>query len=103
MSMYNILKCVIRCPRCGNTSNMDVEFRFGLLDLGVYVLGDIIKWSEGGRGLRYPQVRPDNGNYTGEGYAMCPVCQKDFWLTITIKADYIECADVDINKSGYIQ
>ncbi len=82
---------------------MEVEFRFGLLNLDVYKLGDIIKWSDEGRGLRSPKARPENGDYTNEGYAVCPVCQKDFWLTIVVKTDHIERADIVINKSGYIK
>jgi len=102
MSMYNILKFTTRCPRCGNIAPMEAEFRFGLLNLDVYELGDTIRWSVNGHGLRFPKRRPENGDYIGEGYVECPKCHKDFWIKIVVNSDRIERAEVDVGRLGYI-
>lgn len=102
MSMYNILKITMCCPHCGNLSLMDAEFRFGFLNLDTYKVGDTINWGQHGRGLRFPKQRPTNGNYTSEGYIVCPVCQKDFWVVITVGNDQFEQVDYDPSKPGYI-
>jgi hypothetical protein len=100
--MYNILKVTMRCPRCGKTAAMAAEFRFGLLNLDTYQLGDTLRWNDRGRGLRFPKQRPINGDYSGEAYIVCPVCDQDFWLTVTVNSDRIERADIDLSKPGYI-
>ena len=81
---------------------MEAEFRFGLLDLSKYHLGDKIRWEDRGRGLRFPKRRPQRDSYTDDAYAVCPICHKDFWLSVTVAGDIITEANVNPSKAGYI-
>jgi hypothetical protein len=99
--MYNILQARTTCPHCGSVRVVDIEFRFGPLDLATYRLGDTIPWSS--KGLRHPSQPPPLGDFEGEGYAECPVCGKDYWLEITVRRGVIEDAVVDRSREGYIQ
>lgn len=101
MSAYNLLKFVFVCPNCGNTSDVESEFQFGLLNLDTYSIGDRLRWNEKGRGRRVPKVRPEDGNYTGEAYVECPVCHQDYWLTVKVFHDMIASVDVDFTRKGY--
>ncbi len=100
MSAYNTLRAVVRCPRCSSEAEMEIEFKFGLLDFRDYRLGEQIDW--GNRGLRSPASRPKDGNFCGDGYVECPVCGKDFWVDICVQHDLIERVDVDPTRPGYI-
>lgn len=102
MGMYNILKVTLDCPRCGEKAEMEAEFRFGFLNLDTYRIGDTLKWDDRGKGLRFPKQRPPNGDYVGEGYVVCPACNKDFWIKITVRHDRIVSAEIDPDKPGYI-
>lgn len=100
MGIYNELEIITSCPRCGVMSQVEVEFRFGLINLDRYRLGDTLRWT--GAGTPRPRKRPPNGDFDGEGYAECPICHKDFWMTIHIRQDIIVSAEVDSTKAGYI-
>jgi hypothetical protein len=100
MGLYNLLDLVIRCPHCRVESRMDADFRFGWMNLDRYHLGDRLLWDGGG--VRVPRRRPPGGNFTGDAYAECPSCQRDFWLTVTVCDDVIERAEVDPTRKGYI-
>ncbi len=76
---------------------MKAEFKLGYLNLSEYKTGDTLEWF-GGRNSR----RPENGDCTGEGYAVCPKCNRDFWLIITVRHDVIASVDIDPVKKGYI-
>jgi hypothetical protein len=89
------------CPQCQFEGDVEAEFRFGLLDYRTYHLGDTIEW--GTKGLRYPRVRPEGGNFEGDGYVECPNCGKDYWVTIKVVNDVISSAEVNVEKPGYIQ
>lgn len=99
MGMYNILELALRCPHCGTRSELEAEFRFGLLGLDKYSLGSKLRWRErkGNRSERCPE----GGHFTGEGYVECPDCHMDFWIVINVQNDVIENAKVDLNRKGY--
>lgn len=98
--MYNVLNLVMICPRCGVSSAIEAEFRFGLRNLTQYQLGDTIKWE--GKGTKTPTHRPPGGNYLGEAYAVCQHCQRDFWLRVIVRADTIASVELDSTRQPYI-
>lgn len=100
MSLYNILQARTECPRCGAVGTVDIEFRFGPLDLSTYRLGDRIAWAD--KGPRHPSQPPPHGDYEGEGYAECPVCGKDYWLELTVRGAVLAEATVDRSRPGHI-
>jgi hypothetical protein len=100
MGSYNILHATTTCPRTGETGPVGIEFTFGLLDFRDYRVGDTIDW--GVKGLRGPRQRPGGGNFEGEGYVECPVCHKDYWVGITVRADVITDVRVDTSRPGRV-
>lgn len=102
MGMFNYLNVAFDCPNCGRHSENQAEFRFGLLNLDTYSIGDKLSWDDCGKGLKSPETRPESGNYLGEGYIECPFCNYDFWLTITVAGDMIESAKIDHTRQGYV-
>jgi hypothetical protein len=100
MSVYNILKTRMNCPRCGTESEMEVDLYFGLRNQIQYQIGDKVEWipqkavQNGGR--------PENGNLNGEAYAQCPKCKKDFFVIAHIKNDVIESLQPNLEKKSYI-
>ncbi len=100
MALYNYLVLNIICPRCGIKAEMEAEFRFGLRELTHYHIGDELRWD--GMGVKTPETRPDEGNYDDEAYVVCPLCERDFWLTVSVRKDIIVGASVDTTKQTYI-
>ena len=100
MSIYNYLILSITCPRCGSEEEMEAEFRFGLRELTRYHIGDQLRWD--GTGIRTPRTRPEGGNYNDEAYVVCPKCNRDFWLNISVKQDIIVSATPAPDKQPYI-
>jgi hypothetical protein len=100
MAIYNILELALSCPRCGNNVNIEAEFRFGFRNLERYHIGDKIQWK--GSGVSKPKQRPQGGNYEGEGYSECPICHKDFWISMKVRNDILVDAEVDVSRDGYI-
>ncbi len=100
MAMFNFLMLTIICPRCGVESEMEADFRFGLRDLTYYRVGDRLRWD--GKGVRTPETRPENGNYDDDAYVVCPHCERDFWLTVSVRQDIIVRATVNTTKQPYI-
>lgn len=98
MALYNILRCTLKCPRCGQEGVTDVDFRFGHLNLEDYSLGDQIRWEDG---KKPPRGRPSGGNYLGEGYSECSGCSLDFWVMITVSDDVIKSVQPDPSRKGY--
>jgi len=101
VSIYNHLLVTLRCPRCGRQSEVDTKFRFGLRDLTTYRLGGTLVWE--GKGVRTPTHRPTGGDLDEDGYAVCPHCENDFWVRISVRNDVIVCAEVDATRRGYIR
>jgi len=90
MGMYNILHCDVVCPHCGARIHADAEFRFGFLDLANYQIGDRLAWADkNGKGLRYPKIEPQGGNFVDVGYVECDVCKQSFFIDILIEKDVI--------------
>jgi len=100
MAVFNYLSMNIICPRCGIEAEMEAEFRFGLRELTHYHIGDQLRWE--GMGVKTPETRPENGNHDDEAYAVCPHCERDFWLTVSVRKDIIVGATVDTSKQPYI-
>ena len=98
MGAFNILQASLQCPHCNQTSMVEVEFRFGVLNLDRYRLGDAIKWT--GDRESIPKVQPILEEWSGEGYAECPKCQNDFWCSIYVKDNMITCITPDITRRG---
>jgi len=63
MGMFNNLKLNMRCPVCNKSHDFEIEFKFGLLDLHEYSIGDKVEWP--------PFGYPTDGRFNGEGYAVC--------------------------------
>lgn len=100
MSVYNYLLLKVICPRCGVEADMEAEFRFGLRELTYYHIGDRLQWD--GMGVKTPETRPEEGNYDDEAYVVCPRCERDFWLVVSVRKDIIVKAMVDPTKQPYI-
>ncbi len=100
MSMYNELTAVLRCPRCATQSRMTVDLYFGLRDLRPYQLGDTYQWVEG-KSVKNGG-RPPAGHLDGEGYVVCPACEKDFFVIVSVRADMIEAVEPDPRKKPLI-
>jgi hypothetical protein len=100
MAVFNYLLLTIICPRCGIEAEMEAEFRFGLRELAHYHVGDQLPWD--GMGVKTPETRPDKGNYDDVAYVVCPHCERDFWLAVSVREDIIVCAKVDTSKKNYL-
>jgi hypothetical protein len=105
VGLYNILRDVeVCCPRCGATGSADVEFYLGEQRLNDYRVGDRIEWRNGTEPAerRGQWTRPEGGSIAGEGYAECPTCGRDFFLTIDVTDDLITGVRVDSARPGFI-
>lgn len=102
MGMFNILHTTLVCPRCRGRAEMEIEFRFGLLELRDYRLGDFLIWSDDGGGLRHPRRPPAEPVFSGEGYAECPLCRRDFFVDIEVRDGKIDAVGLS-DKPGYME
>ncbi len=100
MAAYNKLITSMICPRCGQESEFEIEFRFGLASQMLYHMGEKVQWRA--RKAVQNGGRPDKGTMTGEGYAVCPKCGKDFFVDIAIRADTLEAVAPNPSKRPYI-
>ena len=102
MGLYNTLHDVsLTCPRCGQASAMNVDLYFGYRDLIDYRLGDTCEWRSEQAFVRDGE-RPPEGNLDGDGYAVCPLCKKDFFVTVLVRNDQLVGAEPDCSKKPYI-
>ena len=100
MSLYNYVVALdLKCPRCGSQTDVRAEARLGRLALVEYRLGDEVEWA---RNRAEGMTRPDCGTASLEGYGMCSVCHKDFWLSITVKNDLVASVSVDSQRPGLL-
>ncbi|SRR6266567_1273436 len=93
MSIYNYLLMRPICPWCFEES--DVRAQSG----SAFGIGDRLEWK--GRGVRTPRLRPPGGDFDSEAYVECPKCGREFWLQVTIRADVIRSAIVDVDRDDF--
>jgi hypothetical protein len=101
MGTYNTLRASMDCPRCHGSALMEIELSFGdTRNLHQYEIGDRYEWLP----LKAPQNggRPENGNLDGEGYVECPLCERDFFVKVQVRADTIQLVEVDSSKAPYV-
>ena len=101
MGIYNTLFHEMMCPRCGSSASMEIDLFFGLRDLIRYDIGDQYQWRP--RKIYKNGGRPEGGDCDGEGYAQCPVCERDFFLEVKIRADVLVGVEPDLSKEPYIE
>lgn len=100
MGLFNVLEVNVTCPRCHREVYVQAEFRFGVVNVETYRLGDMLPWV--GERPSIPKVRPEGGNYKGEGYAVCPLCDVDFYVDIEVKNNILVSAVPDPSRPGYV-
>lgn len=100
MSTYDLLRIVMRCPRCGSTREAEVEVFFGCGNLIEYKVGDTVQWVA----RKAPQNggRPADGSCDGMGYVECEGCHKDFFVKVLVRNDVLVDAVPDTDREGYI-
>ena len=100
MSAYNILNTVLECPRCGNMADMEIELYTGKRNQTRYLIGDIYTWED----RRQPQNggRPKDGSCLADGYVECPICHRDFWVSVAITDDRIASVSVNLSREPFI-
>lgn len=101
MGTYNKIQARVTCPHCEKDIPVEVETRFGdTCQMRNYSIGDTYTWlaeksvKNGGR--------PAGGNMDGEGYTVCPQCQRDFFVRVKIFEDVITTVEPAVEKRGYI-
>jgi len=99
--LVNTIIVSVDCPRCGTTAETEVEAPLdGNGGPRRYGIGETVAWS--------PSItadysgRPPLGDVTVEGYAVCPVCTKDYFVEIRVERDRITGVEVDLTRRGYI-
>ena len=98
--LSNLVSAAMTCPRCGALGEVEIEV---VLDghgaLHDYHIGDTVKWN-----MCYGHYpgRPPLGDLEGDGYAVCPKCEKDFFVTVFVVRDVIARVEVVRDRSGYI-
>lgn len=102
MGTYNKLNAIITCPHCGENAPVEIEIRFGdTRQMQDYSLGDSYAWLVG-KSVQNGG-RPAGGSMDGEGYTVCPQCQRDFFVKVSIFEDVITAVEPAEEKPGYIR
>ena len=101
MGTYNQTTVELACPRCGAVGLMDVEFRFGWRNLIQVNLGDPYPFIDKRRAVHNGGYPPD-GNMDGQGYAVCPTCDKDFFVKALIRDGVLTAIEIDTETKPYI-
>jgi hypothetical protein len=102
MGTYNILQTTIACPHCNTLVNVEIEMFFGNTSMvDRFAIGDEYKWAL--RKSVQHGGRPEQGNIDGEGYTVCPQCQRDFFVKVMVREDKIKDVKPDMEKAAYIQ
>ena len=99
MGIYNILLADSTCPICSKTSETNIQFRLGWLDLNRYKIGDRLIWQQ--TGIHEPRERPADGNLDGEGVASCDHCYSDYWVIVAVRNDVISSVEVDTLRDAF--
>ena len=61
-------------------------------------VGDRYPWNH----PAMPSRRPAGGNAVGDGYCVCPVCGKDFFVNVVVEADMLRRVEHDATRPGLI-
>ena len=103
MGTYNVLKKVkIECPRCKQFAEQEVDLHFGYTN-------EMLEFSLGDKYLWFPKKdfknggRPENGTIDGEGYVVCELCKRDFFVRVKVKNDVIEGVELDSIKKTFLR
>ncbi len=100
MAAFNQLSAHLRCSRCGREADVIVDLYFGLRDQRDYKLGDTYLWQDG-KSVKNGG-RPPEGNLDGEGYVVCPHCERDSFVVVSVRGDILESARPDTEKKPLI-
>lgn len=94
MAIHNILLFLAECPRCRSTGQFEAEFRYGDFANFPYYLGQKVK---------NPPAVVIKDRAEIDGYVVCEVCNKDFWITIQFDSNTIQGASLDSPRAPYIE
>jgi hypothetical protein len=101
MGTYNQTFAELRCPRCGGTALMEVDLHFGYTrEMQQVAIGDPYPFLP--RKAVHNGGYPTNGNIDGEGYVICPLCEKDFFVTAVVRGGVLTAVEVDVEKSPHV-
>ena len=93
MGIYNVLLADFILPNRGKTSETDIQFRTGWLDLNRYRVSDELIWKRSG--IHEPRRRPEDGNLDGKGAANCSECRSDYWAIVAVRNNVISPVELD--------
>ena len=100
MSTYNLLYAVMKCPKCGQAPEMEIDTFFGYRNFLEYRLGDKVEWWER-RGVKNGG-RPECGNMDGDGFAVCPGCKYEYWVRVRVRSDRIVAVKPNLEKKSLL-
>ena len=102
MGTYNILKAEIKCARCEKIAMQEVGLHFGYTnEMLEFNLGEKYLWHLGRDSKN--GGRPENGIIDGEGYVVCELCRRDFFVKIEVRNDVIESIIFDSTKKPFLK
>ena len=80
---------------------MEVELHFGYTSEMMWLsIGDEYPFRP--RKAVHNGGYPPDGNLDGEGYAVCPVCDKDFFVKVVVRGGVLTAIEPDLGKTPYI-
>jgi hypothetical protein len=86
MGAFNVLRAEATCPQCGNSPEVEVQFKYGSTWQREYAIGDVLSWGKNDIG------EPTHERVVADGAAgPCPSCgyDGDWDLDIFIERDRI--------------
>ena len=101
MGLFNLVRGGMTCPRCGSDILAEVETKLGdMSNLTELCLGDLYPWHSG----KTPENggRPAEGTAVGDGYSVCPVCQRDFFVRVVVESDRVMRLESDPTRPGHL-
>ncbi len=101
MSVHNyILASNVICARCkACIPSVRAESYVGYQRLLEYRVGSRVRWAQKKiQGI----TRPPEGCGEFDGYVVCPVCERDFWLRVLVEHDVITSVATDPDREGSI-
>jgi len=102
MGTYNILKTEIKCPCCNQITEQQIDLYFGYTnEMLEFNLGDKYLWCFGKEFQN--GGRPENGNIDGEGYVLCELCRRDFFVKVAVRNDVIGNIEFDLTKKPFLK